>query len=152
MFVAGEIYVARGTSCHQEQGAVLTVLIALTIVLVFFRKGGGKNGRHGWILSAPDIHSLSNIGVQLFEHSFLRAFRAVHEADAHLQTRRHDLIPARQLLTVLQKTPQPSLGADIEISEEDRAVFQLLSERVSQIGLALKYINSRKAGEHANID
>ncbi|KAF9646256.1 hypothetical protein BDM02DRAFT_3147722 [Thelephora ganbajun] len=130
--VASRIYVAR--------------------VLVCFQKGGGKNGRHGWILSTPDIHGLSNIGVQLFEYAYLRVFRAVHEADAHLQTRRHELIPARQLLTVLQKIPRPSLGADIEISEEDRTVFQLLEGKVSQIDLALKYINSRKADEHADID
>jgi len=90
---------------------------------------------------------LSNIGVQLFEHAYLRVFRAVHEADACLQTRRHELIPARQLLTVLQSTPCPSLGADIEISEEDRTIYRLLEERISSIGLALKYINSRKAGE-----
>ena len=127
-------------------------MLTPTIVLVFFRKGGGKNGRHGWILSAPSIHSVSNIGVQLFEHAYLRVFRAVHEADAPFQTKRHELIPARQLLTVLQKTPSPSSSADIEISEEDRIVFRLLEEKVSKIDLALKYINSRKAKEQADID
>ena len=95
---------------------------------------------------------MSNIGVQLFEYAYFRVFRAVHEVDAHLQTRRHELIPARQLLTVLQNTPRPSLGADIEISEEDRTVYRLLEERTSDIGLALKYINSRKAEEHVDSD
>ena len=122
------------------------------LVLVCFQKGGGKNGRHGWILSTPSIHSLSNIGVQLFEYSYLRVFRAIHEANTHLQTTRHELIPARQLLTVLQKTPHTSVGAGIEISEEDRVVFQLLEKKVSQIDLAVKFINSRKADKHADVD
>ena len=95
---------------------------------------------------------MSNIGVQLFEYAYLRVFRGVHEADAQLQTRRHELIPARQLLTVLQNTPRPSLGADIEISEEDHTVCRLLEERMSSIGLALKYINSRKAEECVDDD
>ena len=123
-----------------------------TIVLVCFRKGGGKNGRHGWILSTPNVHNLSNIGVQLFEYAYFRVFRAVHEVNAHLQTRRHELIPTRQLLTVLQKTPCPSLGTDIEISEEDRTIYRLLEERTSNIDLALKYINSCKAEECADAD
>jgi hypothetical protein len=126
--------------------------LALAIVLVFYQKGGGKNGRHGWILSTPNIHSVSNVGVQLFEYAYLRMFRAVHEADALLQTKRHELIPARQLLTVLQKTPRAPLGADIEISEEDCVVFRLLKTNVSQIGLTLKFINSRKAKKLAGVD
>lgn len=89
---------------------------------------------------------------QVLEFAHLRAFHAVHEADAHLQTRRHELIPARQLLTVLQKTPRQSLGVDIEISEEDRTVYLLLRGKTSEIDLALKYINSRKAGERADVD
>lgn len=76
----------------------------------------------------------------------------VHEANAHLQTRRHELIPARQLLTVLQKTPCPSLGADVEIGEEDHAVYRPPAERTSNVDLALKYINSRKAGEDVDAD
>ena len=132
---------------------VLTITVS-TIVLVCFQKGGGKNGRHGWILSTPNIHSLSNIGVQLFEYAHLQVFRAVHNDDARLQTRRFELIKACQLLTVLQKTPRLSLpvGADIRVSEEDRIVYQLLKERISHINLALKYINSRKAEEHADVD
>ena len=57
-----------------------------------------------------------------------------------------------QLLTILQKTPCLSLGVDIEISEEDRAVYLLLEERTSHIDLALKYLNSRKADECAEAD
>jgi len=72
-----------------------------------FSKGGGKNGRHGWIIST---------GVQLFKYAFLRMFRAVHGADAHLRTKRYELIPARQLLTVLQKMLCSLEGAYIEKS------------------------------------
>lgn len=39
------------------------------MVLVFYQKGGGENGRHGWILSTPSVHNLSNVGVQLFEYT-----------------------------------------------------------------------------------
>ena len=124
---------------------------ASSIVLVCFQKGGGENGRHGWILSTANIHGLSNIGVQLFEHAHLYLFRAVHEADFQLQTRRHNLIPARQLLTVLQKTPSP-LGGDIEISEEDRTVYRLLEKKTCEIELVLKYMNSRKAGGCVDTD
>ena len=59
-------------------------------------------------------------------------FRAVCEADAHLQ-----------------KTPCPSAGADIEISEEDHTVYRLLQEETSDITLAL---NNRKVEEHADVD
>ena len=131
--------------CTSRYSNELTRSNGLRQVLVCFKKSGGKNGRHGWILSTSNIHSLSNIGVQLFEYSCLRVFRAVHEADAHLQTKRHELIPAHQLLTILWNTPHSSSGADIEISEEDRTVYRLLEAKISQIDLALKYINSRKA-------
>jgi len=79
------------------------------------------------------MHNLSNIDVQLFEYAskYLRVFRAIHEANTHLRTRRHELIPTSQLLTVLQKTPRPSLGTDIEISEEDCAVYRFLEEGAS---------------------
>ena len=126
-------------------------MLTVTIVLVFYQKGGGKNGRHGWVPSTPSIHSLSNICVQLFEYAYLRTFREVREADARLQTRRFELIPACQFLTILQRTPRLSLGVDIEVSEEDRTIFHRLEEKVSQIGLALKYINSRKADQHGGV-
>ncbi|KAF9644433.1 hypothetical protein BDM02DRAFT_3131758 [Thelephora ganbajun] len=73
-----------------------------------------------------------------FEYAYLRVFRVVHEADAHLQARRHELIPARQLLTVLQRTPCPSFGSIIEISE-DCTVYRLLEGKSSYIDLVLKY-------------
>ena len=79
-------------------------------------------------------------------------FRTVREADAHLQTKRYELIPGRQFLAVLQKTLSLSVGADIEIGEEDRTVYRLLQEKTSDIALALKYINSRKTEEHADVD
>lgn len=69
----------------------------------------------------PNVHNLSNIGVQLFEFAFLRMFRA-----NHLHTRCYGLIPAYQLLTVIQKVPCMSLGADIEINEEAR-IIQFIS-------------------------
>ena len=72
----------------------------------------------------------------------------VHEADTHLQTKRHGLIPAHKLLTILWNTLHSSSGEDIEISEEDRTVYQLLEAKISQIDLALKYINSHKVEEH----
>lgn len=40
-------------------------------------------------------------------------------------------------------------GGDIE---EDRRVFRHLEEKVSQINLALEYINRRQADEHADIN
>lgn len=129
-------------------------LTVSTTVLVCYKKGGGKNGRHGWILSTPNVHSLSNIGVQLFEHAHLQVFRAVHDAHARLQTRCFELIQSRQLLAVLQKTPRLSLqmGADVRIGEEDYAVYQLLKKQTSSISLAIKYIGSRKEGRDENID
>ena len=146
--VTGKIYVAQGTPYALSRKCAEPYSTSVT-VLVCFRKGGGKSGQHGWILSTPSIHSLSNIGVQVFEYAYLQVFHAVHEADAHLQIKRHELIPGRQLLTVLQKTPCLSLGVDIEISKDNCAVFHLLEGQVSQIGLALKFINSRKANEPA---
>jgi hypothetical protein len=71
-------------------------------------------------------------------------FRAVCEVDTPLQTKRHRLILAHQPLTDLQKTPHSLLGADIEISEEDHFIFRLRYKKMSQISIALKYINSRK--------
>ena len=72
----------------------------------------------------------------------------VHEANTHLQTKRHGLIPAHKLLTILWNTLHSSSGEDIEISEEDRTVYRLLEVKISQIDLALKYINSCKVEEH----
>ena len=43
-------------------------------------------------------------------------------------------------------------GAGIEISEEDRAVFQLLGKKVSQIDLAVEFVDSRKADKHVDVD
>ena len=57
-----------------------------------------------------------------------------------------------QFLTVLQKTPCLSVGADIQISEEGHTVYRLLQEKTSDITLALKYINGRKVEEHADVD
>ena len=137
----------------QASLTILTLTIS-TIVLVCFQKGGGKNGRHGWVHSTPKVHSLSNIGVQLFEHAHVQIFRAVHDANARLQTRRFELIQACQLLTTLQTTPCLSIptGADIKISGEDLTVYRLLKERTSHIEQALKYINSRKTVECIDID
>ncbi|KAF9790629.1 hypothetical protein BJ322DRAFT_1037476, partial [Thelephora terrestris] len=83
----------------ETQSTLLEVCLVAQTILIFYQKGGGKNGRHGWILYTPNVHSVSNVGVQLFEYAYLRMFRAVHEADALLQTKCHKLIPARQLLT-----------------------------------------------------
>jgi len=106
---------------------------------------------HSLVVEAASGCFSNNIGIQLFEYAFLRMFCAVHEADAHLRTKRYELIPARQLLTVLQKTPHSLEGADIEISEEDRVVYQLLKGKTSQMIGSLKYINSRKAEECADV-
>lgn len=149
--VTNKIYVARGMPNYQNKLTTFS-LASSTTVLVFFQKGGGKNGRHGWILSTPNVHNLSNIGVQLFEYAYLRVFRAVHEADAHLRISRYELIPGRQLLTILQEIPSPSVGPDIEISEKDYAVYRLLQNKTSQIALALKYINRRKDKKHVDVD
>ena len=54
--------------------------------------------------------------------------------------------------TYTDQTPCSSPGADIKISEEDHIIFGLLEGKVSQIGLALKYINSRKAKKRADVD
>ena len=124
---------------------------ASSIVLVCFQKGGGKNGRHGSILFATNVHSLSNIGVQHFEHAHLHLFRATHEADSQLQTRRRNLIPARHPLTVPQKTLSP-LGGDIGIREEGCTVYRLLEKKICKIELALEYTNSRKAGGCVDTD
>ena len=149
--VAKKIYIARGMSRHTDELDCSHMdCIVDSPRAFFFQKGGGENGRHGWILSTANIHGLSNIGVQLFEHAHLHLFRAVHEADFQLQTRCHNLIPARQLLTFLQKTPSP-LGGDIEISE-DRTVYRLLEKKTCEIELALKYMNSRKVGECVDTD
>jgi len=144
----------RSRYALSSKRAWLVLTSTVSIVLGCFQKGDGRNGQHGWILSAPNIHSLSNIGVQLFEYAHLQVFRAVHDTDARLQTKPYELIQARQLLTVLQNTPRLSLsvGAHIRISEEDRIVYQLLEGRVSGINLALKYISSRKADECMDID
>lgn len=40
----------------------------------------------------------------------------------------------------------------IEIGEEDHIIFGLLEGKVSQIRLALKYINSRKTKERVGVD
>lgn len=43
------------------------------------------------------------------------------------------------------------MGAGIEISKEDRAVFQFLG-KVSQIDLAAEFVDSRKADKHVDVD
>lgn len=53
---------------------------------------------------------------------------------------RAELILARQVLTVLQTTARLALGADIEISEEDRTIFMLTHGDTTQINLSIKYI------------
>ena len=44
------------------------------------------------------------------------------------------------------------VGGNIEIGEGDRTVYRHLEERTSHIDLALKYMNSRKAEECADVD
>ena len=93
---------------------------------------------------------MSNLGVQPFEYTHFHVFCAVHNTGAYLQA----LIQVRQLLIVLQKMLRLSLSmeADVGFSEEDCVVCWLLEEIISQINLSLKYINSCKAGEGADID
>ena len=43
------------------------------------------------------------------------------------------------------------MGAGIEISKEDRAVFQFLG-KVSQIDLTVKFVDGRKADNHEDVD
>ena len=100
-----------------------------TSTIVVFWKGGRKNGKCGWVYSTPSIHSLLNIGVQLFKYAHLQTFHAVCEVDA-------------------QETPCLLLRVDIKIKEEDCTIFYLLEGKVSHIGLALKYIDGCKADEY----
>ena len=109
--IASKIYVVRGVFCHKNELDCSHSPCLLS-----------RRQQQEWSARVDFFHP-SNIGVQLFEHAYLDLFCAVHEADAHLQTRRRDFIPARQLLTIVQKTPRPSLG---EISKSVRGIVPFI--------------------------
>ena len=126
---AREIYVAQGMCCRANKSNCAHISISPCSL-----SKGGKSGRHGLIHSTPKHPRLSNIGVQLFEYAYLWVFHAVRGADRGLQNRRHELIPARQLPTVLQRSSLPSVGADaIKISEEDCHFSPYREEGVSRL-------------------
>ncbi|KAG1717936.1 uncharacterized protein EDB91DRAFT_1009478, partial [Suillus paluster] len=48
-------------------------------VLIFYSKGGGKNGKHAWTDSASSITAVSYIAVQVYEHMIGPQFRSAQQ-------------------------------------------------------------------------
>ena len=129
---------------HNELNCALTIVLVLLFFGKVVEKTADTDGLYPLQTSTVYRTLVSNSLNTLTSECFMRFTRLKHLS-------RPSTISMPTSDTPSESTC-PSTGVDIEISEEDHIVFRFLEEKVSQIGLALKYINSRRAKKHTEID
>jgi hypothetical protein len=122
-------------------------------VLSIYTKSGGKNGKHCWVGEAASITAVSYTPIRLFEYIISRHFRAVPQAMNTLQISQFALLPSASFLCVLDETPTTLMGSrNLRISLADGNRYDKLTDKVQNIILALKNMNSKAAKEAAGED
>lgn len=143
IFTEKGLRVGKGMWCQIEcMNTSLTISITF-IVISLYSKTGGRYGKHGDIAASSDISAISNAGLQVFEHTFRRAFRDIPQATAHLQTRQYVIIPPSSFLCLLASPPNLTRGG-LELSEEDIICFMDLLRGEEKFKAAMKLFRKRK--------
>ncbi|KAI0669608.1 hypothetical protein C8Q78DRAFT_977184 [Trametes maxima] len=94
-------------------------------VLALYTRSGGRVGFHSSQQSVKSIGLLSYVVVQVFEHSYLRKFRAIHEDLFALQTVRFLHIPADNVL--LRLPADCTFSVDKRTLEVDATGYDLFT-------------------------
>lgn len=91
-----------------------------------YSKGGGKNGKYGWVPKVDSITAASYIPVQVYEHTIGRKFCATTQA-ALLRGRKksYAFVQPTAFLCSTRSLPK-AITADLEASVEDMQDFRAL--------------------------
>ncbi|KAF8872673.1 hypothetical protein CPB84DRAFT_1829734 [Gymnopilus junonius] len=118
--------------------------LVLCKVLTVYSKGGGKNGKHGYVDSVSSVAAASNIVIQVFQYHFgSRFYDKPHMSHPFPQLYCFDIIPSTLFLCTLHSSPiAGQLG--LEVSSEDITLFKALRNKQEEIGKAIKVFNQRK--------
>jgi hypothetical protein len=114
------------------------------LVIIFYSKTGGKNGKHCSITESSNISAISYIAVQLFEFMHGRQFRQTPEATARLQTRQFALLASISFLSILSSRPKiHSMTGTLELTVEDTELFNTLNHSVPKFRGAIALSKKR---------
>ena len=97
-----------------------------------YKKGGGKGGRHSDISTELNVSAISNIAVQLYEHTTGRTFRPNPQSLAVLGAVQYMLIPSHDFLCILDALPKETTLSRLEISMTDFNRFVAILENQSK--------------------
>ena len=117
--------------------------LTVVTVLCLYSKTGGRNGKHAWVASVPNISMASYIVMQAYENMYNRQFRPILRSAQQLQVKTFALLAAPHFLCTLDQAPR-DLGRGKEISVADSQRFVVLHSRVQSISLALKQLSTRR--------
>ena len=90
------------------------------------------------------LSALSNVVVQIFEHSHGRLFSCIPTATALLGTSQFACLPPSHILALLLSAPQPLSLGSLELGPGDVGFFSDLQSGLKGISGALKELNKRK--------
>lgn len=112
---------------------------------------GGKNVRHGRVDKADQITDVTNLASQVFEHvsSSQADFRPVPRAWAHLQLKKHRILPGLHFLTTLKHNPiEQDVLHVLRLHESDTSLFEFLFRQRQKVILILKNFAGRGYADH----
>jgi hypothetical protein len=102
-----------------------------------YSKSGGQGGKHNAVADSSSITALSNIGVQVFEHTHLRWFSHIPTKTAQLHTRQFALLPPKCFLLCLRSPAKVNETQVVEVSPDDFLEFESMTGGVERIKKAL---------------
>ncbi len=123
----------------------VTHFISITVQAIY-AKSGGKNAKHGSVEDSNTIGALSNIAVQIFEHTYGRQFRSITQATSTLQTNQYALLPPLNFLCKLNNSPTLTPGG-LVLHQNDEALFKELQGASQRLSEAM--VLSRRRGKNA---
>ncbi|KAG9122941.1 hypothetical protein FRC07_000444 [Ceratobasidium sp. 392] len=113
--------------------------IWLAEVITMYSRGAGKGGNHGWANNGSNLTALSNIAVQLWEHSGMASdFRSRPKLTAAHYAKRYAHIPSNRILYVVASSERFELHTDevIRLNNNLSTIWRGMSgkEEVKKIG------------------
>jgi len=135
----GHTYYVKGGSSTSDKSIVHTM----------YMKNASKNAKHEHIRATrtPNLSALSNVVVQVFEHSHGWLFSCIPTATALLGMSQFACLPPSHILTLLLLPTQTLSLRSLELSPSDVSLFSDLQNGLKGISVALKELNKRMMGD-----
>jgi hypothetical protein len=118
-----------------------------------YRRTAGKNGKQAPVIESDNVSSLSNLGLQVFEHIHGPNFRSFPSQTATFTTTAFSYVPSFSILTILPSHPITKQGMMLVVSAQDAVTFRKLNDKsaLSSLKQAMGKFSARKK-KNADLD